>query len=72
MLVSKLVGEFIESDKISTFDNVTLNELIDYEISQGMDPVYEVNQNKFEVILWKMKISSVSKIFAWFSSMCYA
>tara|TARA_B100000029_G_scaffold515856_1_gene625057 strand:+ start:4308 stop:4805 length:498 start_codon:yes stop_codon:yes gene_type:complete len=42
---------FIESDKISTFDTATLNELINYEISQGVDPVYEVNRDKIEVIV---------------------
>ncbi len=52
---------FIESDKISTFDNVTLNELIDYEISQGMDPVYEVNQNKFEVIV-RQQVTEIETI----------
>ena len=29
-------------------------------------------QNEFGVILWKMKISTFSKIFTWFSSMFYA
>ena len=46
--------------------------LITPQVSQtALGPISDL-QNEFEVILWKMKISTFSKIFTWFSSMFYA
>ena len=46
--------------------------LITPQVSQtALGPISD-SQNEFGVILWKMKISTFSKIFTWFSSMFYA
>ena len=52
---------YIESDKIVAFDHSSLNELINYERSQGVDPVYEVNQNKLEIIV-RQNITEIETI----------
>ena len=46
--------------------------LITPQVSQtALGPISDL-QNGFGVILWKMKIWTFSKFFAWFSSMFYA
>ena len=46
--------------------------LITPQVSQtALGPISD-SQNEFGVILWKMKISTFSKVFTWFSSMFYA
>ena len=46
--------------------------LITPQVSQtALGPISD-SQNEFETVLWKMKISTFSKVFIWFSSMFYA
>ena len=52
---------YIESDDMQDIDKDSIIELINYESSQGNDPIYQVNANTIEVIT-RQQISQVETI----------
>ena len=53
---------YIESDDMQDIDKDSIIELINYDSSQGNDPIYQVNANTIEVIT-RQQISQVETIF---------
>ena len=52
---------YIESDRIGQIDKKTFDELIQYESSQGLDPIYNLNNGKSVEVISRQQITQIEE-----------
>ena len=52
---------YIETDRVGQIDKKTLDELIQHESSQGLDPVYNLNNGKSVEVISRQQITQIEE-----------